>query len=141
MLKIQYKVHRQYSKTSPNPDGFAKGTLHARWFWGPMRKHGTAGLHFLAPGTTMNGLKYVQLLQEKLNIHMAGQNAFIFAHDGAPNQRLKVVSEYLQKIKVKVLDWPENNPDTNPIENLWSYMKNKVAEKQPSSAKEVVEEV
>ena len=39
---------------------------------------------------------------------------------------------------VKVLDWPENSPDLNPIGNLWSYMKNKIAQKQTSSGKEVV---
>ena len=39
---------------------------------------------------------------------------------------------------VKVFDLLGNTPDLNPIKNLWSYMKNKVAEKQPSSAKELV---
>ena len=62
-----------------------------------MSKHGTAGLYLLAPGTTMNGLKYVQLLQEKLNIHMVVHNTSIFMHNGAPSHRSKVVSEYLQK--------------------------------------------
>ena len=37
-----------------------------------------------------------------------------------------------------VLDCSGNSPDLKPIENLKSYMKNKVAEKQPSNAKEVV---
>ena len=25
------------------------------------------------------------------------------------------------------LDWPPNSPDLNPIENIWSYMKNIIA--------------
>ena len=62
----------------------------------------------------------------------------IFIHDRAPCHRSKVVSDYLWKSKVEVLDWPRNSPDLNPIENLWSYMKNKVAEKQLFSAKELV---
>ena len=37
---------------------------------------------------------------------------------------------------MKVLDWPSNSPDFNPIENLWEVLKNKVADKQPSSAKD-----
>ena len=66
-----------------------------------MSKHGTAGLYFLAPGTTTNGLNYNQLLQEKLNIQIAVHNTSgVFTHNGAPSHRLKVVSEYLQKSKV-----------------------------------------
>ena len=32
-----------------------------------------------------------------------------------------------------MLEWPGNSSDLNPIENLWSMMKRKVAEQQPSS--------
>ena len=39
---------------------------------------------------------------------------------------------------MEVLDWSENRPELNPIENLWSYVKNKVAEKLPSIAKKFV---
>ena len=66
------------------------------------------------------------------------QSTSIFIHDGAPCHRSRVVSEYLWKSKVEILDWPGNSPDLNPIKNLWSYMKNRVAEKQPSSANELV---
>ena len=66
---------------------------------------------------------------------MVVHNTFIFMHDEALCHRSKVISEYLRKSKVGVLVWPGNNLDLNPIENLWSYMKNKVAEKQLSSAK------
>ena len=62
-------------------------------------------------------------------------------YDGAPSLRLKVVLECLlenRKSKVEVLDWPGNSSYLNPIENLWSYIKNKVAKKQPSSAKELI---
>ena len=59
-------------------------------------------------------------------------------HNGVPRRRSKAVLEYFWKSKMEVLDSPGNSPDLNPNKNAWSYMKNKVAEKQPSRAKELV---
>ena len=58
--------------------------------------------------------------------------------NGTPCHKSKVVLKYLRKSKVKILDWPGNSPECNPIENLRSYIKNKVAEKKPTGAKELV---
>ena len=58
--------------------------------WLVVSKHEAAGLYFLAQGTITNGLKYVQLLQEKLNVHMMVYK--IFMPDKAPCHRSKVVS-------------------------------------------------
>ena len=97
--------------------------------WGAMSKNGAAGLNFLNPGTTMNGAKYKELLNDKLKLHMEVHNTKIFMHDGAPCHRSKTVAEFLKKSTVKTMDWPGNSPDLNPIENLWTYLKDKVAEK------------
>lgn len=116
----------------------------SQMIWGAMSKSGTAGLYFLPQGTTMNGAKYVELLREKLKLHMYIHQCSIFMHDGAPCHRSKVVQNFLAKIKVSTLDWPGNSPDLNPIENLWEIVKKKVADKQPSSIeslKEAIKEV
>ena len=59
--------------------------------WGAMSSNGTAGLFFLPKGTTMNGARYLEMLQEKLQLHMA------------PCHRSKIVSEFLKKKKIKRL--------------------------------------
>lgn len=105
--------------------------------WGGMSVNGTAGLYFLPPGTTMNGTKYVDLLNEKLELHMDIHNCTVFMHDGAPCHRSKTVTQFLKSKKIQTLDWPGNSPDLNPIENLWTVLKDKVSEKQPGSAMEL----
>ena len=58
--------------------------------------------------------------------------------DGTPCHRSNVDVTSLAKNRVKVLDWPGNSPDLNPIDNLWTEMKDKVAEIEPPSAKDLV---
>jgi transposase len=62
-------------------------------------------------------------------------------HDGAPCHRSRAVRDYLTAEQIQVLDWPGNSPDLNPIENLWHIVIKKVAEKQPSSTKALVESI
>ena len=134
-----WKKHAQRPKCQRFNAKYTIGTvkyLQSLMVWGTMSKHGTAGLYFFAPGTTINGMKYVQMLQEKRNIYMVIHNTSICMHE-APCHRSKVVSKHLRKSKVKDL-LPGRSPDLNPIENLWSYIKNKVAEKQPSTGKKLV---
>ena len=33
---------------------------------------------------------------------------------------------YLQKNNINIITWPSQNPELNPIENLWSLIKNKL---------------
>ena len=103
--------------------------------WGRMSVNRTAGLFFLLPGTTMNGQKYVDLLKDKLELHIAIIKCKIFMQDGAQCHRSKIVTQFLKSKKNQILDWPGNSPDLNPIKNLWTVLKDKVSEKQPTNTK------
>ena len=109
--------------------------------WGAIPKNGVAALSFLPPGTTVNGPKYVQMLSEKLKLHLQVHNCQIFMQDGAPCHRSKVAKNFLDSSNIDLLEWPGNSPDLNLIENLWTNMKNKVSEKQPLSGAELVKAI
>ena len=55
-------------------------------------------------------------------------------HDGAPCHRSKAMKQFLAENSLATLVWPTCSPDLNPIENLWTIIKNKIADKQPLSA-------
>jgi len=63
----------------------------------------------------------------------------IFQHDSAPCHKSRVVTKYLEENNVKVLDWPGNSPDLNPIENLWAILKKRLAKQDCSSKTRLIE--
>ena len=74
----------------------------------------------------------------KIRVYTCQCATSLLMHDGTTCHRSRVVSEYLTKSMVAVLDWLGINPDLNSIKILWSYMKIEVAENQPPNATELV---
>ncbi len=58
----------------------------------------------------------------------------IFQQDLAPAHTAKGTESWFNNHGVTVLDWPENSPDLNPIENLWGIVKRKIRDTRPNNA-------
>ena len=71
----------------------------SQMIWGAISENAVVGLFFLPHGTTMNGPRYVKLLQEKLKIHMAVHNCTVFMQDVAACSRSKVATTFPAKNK------------------------------------------
>ena len=84
--------------------------------------------------------QYENILKENLKqsaLKMGLGRRFIFQHDNDPKHTSLLVKNYLSKAKVNVLEWPAQNPDLNPIENLWCELKRRVHARKPSNLKEL----
>lgn len=112
--------------------------------WGCFASNGTGHLYLI--DGHMEQRQYHSILVHHMRpsgTDLFPNNQFWFQQDNDPKHKARLNMEYLRSKQeqgfLRVMEWPPQCPDLNPIENLWSIFDQRLKDRQCNRREELFE--
>jgi transposase len=100
--------------------------------WGCIAAGVTSALHKI--DGIMRWKKHVEVTSQDISqVKLKLGRKRVIQMDNDPKHTSKDVAKWLKDNKVKVLEWPSQSPDPNPIENVCAELKKCVRARRPTN--------
>jgi transposase len=112
--------------------GFQVKQMFWAAFSGSLRRSGLVALYGdpESPRQGVNRFVILDLYQRILPTLLIDPTS-IFQQDNASTHTAQIVREFVADLGREIMIWPPCSPDLNPIENLWTLLKQKIYEIRP----------
>jgi hypothetical protein len=122
--KVWRRPEERYSQCCISPrTGYNGGSI---MIWAGIFLEAHTDLVFVENGA-MTAHRYILEYVESHVVPYApfiGEN-FLFMDDNAHPHMVRIVVRYLEQVGIRLLPWPLNCPDLNPIEHVWDFLDKK----------------
>lgn len=100
--------------------------------WGGISARGALKLEIFEEN--LNAEAYIQILRRKLpEIQRLYPEGWQWQQDGSGVHRAGIANNFIAQEVPKKIEWPPYSPDISPIENIWGWLKGKVAKDCPKN--------